>query len=170
LSYLDILVISSLTPAVFVAKHEIKSWPVFGWLASMAGTLYVQREKKRDVARVNPEMDAVLGNGVLLVLFPEGTSSDARTVLPFKSSLLEPAAHTQLPVTAGCIGYTLADGDAGNDVCYWGDMTLVPHLVNLLSRKKVEATIRFQQLNAPSSDRKELTRQLQVEVLRLKGK
>ena len=94
LGYLDILVLASITPAVFVSKREIKSWPVVGWLAQMGGTLFVNRERRVQVGRVNDEIQAALNQGALVVLFPEGTSSNGQTVLPFKSSLLEPAAQS----------------------------------------------------------------------------
>src|SRR5262249_10787518 len=90
LSYLDVLVLSSITPAIFVSKSEVKHWPVFGWMARRAGTLFIERAKRGDVARVNDEADRLLETGMLLVIFPEGTSSDGREVLPFRSSLLEP--------------------------------------------------------------------------------
>src|SRR5258708_15386051 len=91
LSYLDILVLGATTPCVFVSKCEVRRWPVFGWFASLAGTLFLRREKRSDVARMTREMRRVLDEGQLVVLFPEGTSSDGSSVLPFKSSLLEPA-------------------------------------------------------------------------------
>lgn len=168
LGYVDILVLSSLTPAVFVAKHEVKSWPVFGWFARLAGTVFVNRERRAQTVEASRQIEKVLGGEVLVVLFPEGTSSDGNTVLPFKSSLLEPAVKQSVPITAGAINYHLDDGDARQDVCFWQDMTLVLHIINLLSKHSVRATVRF----APQKncgERKELTRQLYQEVVRLKG-
>src|SRR5215510_7916056 len=81
LSYLDILVISTITPAVFISKSEVKRWPVFGWFARMSGTLFVERGRRADVSRLNLEVEYVLDAGGLVVLFPEGTSSDGRDVL-----------------------------------------------------------------------------------------
>ena len=98
LSYLDVIVLGSLTSSVFVAKHDVKSWPVFGWLASRAGTVYVNRERRAQVGQVADQMQTVLAADVLVILFPEGTSSDGRTVLPFKSSLLEPATQPAQPL------------------------------------------------------------------------
>jgi len=168
LSYVDILVISSITPALFVAKREVKGWPVFGWFAQMGGTLFVDRERRTRVGQTTNEIQSALDQGALVVLFPEGTSSDGKTVLPFKSSLLEPATRQSNPLFAGSIQYELEDGDVGEEVCYWKDMTLVPHLINLLSKKTIRASVRFTQLREGSTDRKELARQLHSEVLRLK--
>jgi 1-acyl-sn-glycerol-3-phosphate acyltransferase len=168
LSYLDILVLAACAPAVFVAKREVKHWPVFGWFAILAGTIFVNREKRTQVGRLTDEIEAVLNRGVLVILFPEGTSSGGQTVLPFKSSLLEPAARQSHSLSAGLIRYALDDGDVAEEVCYWKDMTLVPHLINLLSKRQVRASVRFTQLREGSADRKQLARQLHAEVVRLK--
>jgi 1-acyl-sn-glycerol-3-phosphate acyltransferase len=168
LSYVDILVLASLTPAVFVAKREVKSWPVFGWFARLAGTLFVDRERRTRVGQTTNEIQSALDQGALVILFPEGTSSGGETVLPFKSSLLEPATRQTESLFAGLIGYEIEDGDVSEEVCYWKDMTLLPHLVNLLSKRTIHTTVRFTQLREGSTDRKELAKQLHSEILRLK--
>jgi 1-acyl-sn-glycerol-3-phosphate acyltransferase len=164
----DILVLASLTPAVFVAKHEVKSWPVFGWFAKLAGTLFVDRERRTRVGLTTNEIQSALDQGALVVLFPEGTSSGGETVLPFKSSLLEPATRQTNSLFAGLIQYQIEDGNVSEEVCYWKDMTLVPHLINLLSKRTIHAQVRFTQLREGSTDRKELAKQLHLEILRLK--
>lgn len=168
LSYVDILVIGACAPAVFVAKREVRHWPVFGWFARLAGTVFVDRESRGRVGQAAEEVGTALKSGALVVLFPEGTSSDGRSVLPFKSSLLEPAAHRAHPLATALIQYELPDGDVGEEVCYWKDMTLVPHLVNLLSKRGLRAAIRFTQSAAGSSDRKQIARQLHSEMLQMK--
>lgn len=97
LSYLDIVVLSSIRPCVFVAKRDVASWPLFGWLAHAAGTIFVDRERRFSSPKVvNGIRDAIAG-GSVVVLFPEGTSSDGSTVLPFKSALLESAVQPRSP-------------------------------------------------------------------------
>jgi 1-acyl-sn-glycerol-3-phosphate acyltransferase len=169
LSYLDVPVMASLTPAVFVAKHEIKSWPVIGWLARLAGTLFIDRGRRMDVAPVNAAVQTALDGGALVVVFPEGTSSDGRTVLPFKSSLLEPATRQVHSLSISLIQYELDDGDAGNDVCYWNDVTFFAHLLNLLSKRTFRATVRFAPIPSIDPSRKELAQQLHSEMLKLKN-
>jgi len=169
LGYLDILLLASITPAVFVSKSEIKSWPLVGWLTQMGGTLFVNRERRAQVGRVNDEIQAALDRGALVVLFPEGTSSDGQTVLPFKTSLLEPAAQSAHPLSVSAIQYAIEDGDAGDEVCYWGDHTFFPHLLNLLGKRAVRATIRFAPVQRTGTDRKQLALQLREEVLKLKA-
>lgn len=169
LSYVDILVLSSITPAIFVSKEEVKNWPVFGWFAKMGGTLFVNRNRRTRVGETTNEIQSVLDQGTLVVLFPEGTSSDGKTVLPFKSSLLEPATRQTHSLFAALIQYEIDDGDASEEICYWrDDAVLVPHMINLLGKKTIRASVRFTQLREGSTDRKELARQLHSEVLRLK--
>jgi 1-acyl-sn-glycerol-3-phosphate acyltransferase len=168
LSYLDILVLAALAPCVFVAKREVNHWPVFGWFARQAGTVFVHRERRPQTRQSVEQIEAALQTGALVVLFPEGTSSGGETVLPFKSALLEPAARQPHSLTAGLLHYELADGDASEEVCYWKDMTLVPHLVNLCSKRSIHASVHFNLLRKGSTDRKQLARELRAEVQRMK--
>jgi lyso-ornithine lipid O-acyltransferase len=168
LGYLDILVLMTITPAVFVARHDVRRWPVIGWLATLAGTLFIDRSRRSDVRRLTEEIQTVLNQGTLVILFPEGTSTNGQGVLPFKSSLLEPAVRQTHPITVGCIGYALDDGDVSEDICYWGDATFFPHMLNLLSKRAVRAFVRFARFEHSGADRKELAQQLRLEVLNLK--
>jgi 1-acyl-sn-glycerol-3-phosphate acyltransferase len=166
--YLDIFVLASLAPAVFVAKREIKFWPVVGWLAQMGGTLFVDRKRRAQVRQVNNEIKAMLNRCALVVLFPEGASSNGRTVLPFKSSLLEPAAQSVHPLSVSAIQYAIEDGDVADEVCYWGGHTFFPHLLNLLGKRAIRATIRFAPVQRTGADRKQLALQLRGEIMKLK--
>lgn len=168
LSYIDILVLGATTPCVFVSKCEVRSWPVFGWFASLAGTMFLRRDKRSDVARITREIRYLLENGALVVFFPEGTTSDGSEVLPFKSSLLEAVAGQPHHLSAGWIEYSLRDGDVAEEVCYWKDMTLFPHLLNLLGKHSLEVRLCFSEVRPTSVDRKRLARQLHAEVVRLK--
>lgn len=168
LGYLDILILGAIAPAVFVAKSEVRRWPVFGWFARLAGTVFVRRGRRRDAARSAAEISDALDNGALVVLFPEGTSSGGHHVLPFKSALLEPAVRQNSPLHASCIRYTINDGNVAEEVCYWRDMTLVPHLLNLLGKESIFARVAFTPVHKGAEDRKELARRLHAEVVRLK--
>jgi 1-acyl-sn-glycerol-3-phosphate acyltransferase len=168
LGYLDILVLSAVTPAVFIARSEVKRWPVLGWCAILAGTLFVRRARRSDVARLNREVAHSLESGALVVLFPEGTNADGPEVLPFRSSLLEPVTGLDHPLSAASIEYTLPDGDAGVDVCYWGEKRFAFHLIKLFSKSRITATVSFVRLEQGPRGRKELARQLHSQVMRLK--
>jgi lyso-ornithine lipid O-acyltransferase len=168
LGYLDVFVLASIAPVMLVAKREIKSWPVVGWLTQMAGTLFVDRDRRAQVGRVNNEIEAALNRGALVVLFPEGKSSNGQTVSPFKSSLLEPAAQSAHPLSVSAIQYAIEDGDVAGEVCYWGDHTFFPHLLNLLGKRAVRASVRFAPVQRTGADRKQLALQLRNKILKLK--
>ncbi|HAV62487.1 MAG TPA: 1-acyl-sn-glycerol-3-phosphate acyltransferase [Verrucomicrobiales bacterium] len=170
LSYLDIPAYGSVAPMVFVSKADVRRWPLFGAWAAMCGTLFIKRENKGHVADVGDQMEVVLKTGVPLVVFPEGTSSGGETVLPFKSSLFQPAIDHQWPVTPMWIGYELDNGTVAEDVAYWGDMTLLPHLFNLFTRKGVRATVAFGEPLEPGTNRKELCQRAHAAVEALREK
>jgi 1-acyl-sn-glycerol-3-phosphate acyltransferase len=163
LSYTDILVFGAGQPFVFAAKSEVRGWPILGWLTRCAGTLFVQREKKTHVAHLKAEFAPVVEQGLVLALFPEGTSTDGHVVLPFHSSLLQPAVENQWPVTPAWIGYSLEDGSVEDEVCYWRDMTFGPHFLNLLSRRIIHARVVFGR-PVTGNDRKLLAKELHAQV------
>ena len=168
LSYLDILVLGATTPTVFVAKSEVRSWPVFGWFARMAGTCFVDRERRGDVARVSQEFAPVLESDLRLVLFLEGTSTDGQKVLPFKSSLLEPAIAAHWPIVPAAVNYSVPSGySVVEEVCWWGDMTLSPHLFNLAGLPRIQAQVAWGEPMPPTNDRKILASALHHRVTQL---
>ncbi len=169
LSYLDIVVLSSIRPCVFVAKRDVARWPLFGWLAHAAGTIFVDRERRFSSPKVvNGIRDAIAG-GSVVVLFPEGTSSDGSTVLPFKSALLESAVQLRSPIAAASIDYALDDGSVAEEVCYWRDMTLVPHLLNLLCKREIGANYSFSPAKVRAGNRKEIARELRDEIVSIRS-
>jgi 1-acyl-sn-glycerol-3-phosphate acyltransferase len=169
LSYFDILALGATTPAVFVSKADVRRWPLFGWLSSLAGTVFIERERRSHVGAVNREIESALAEGALVVVFPEGTSSNGETILPFRSSLLEPALRGGHSISTAWVHYELPGGDAKQEVCYWGDHSFFPHLLNLLGKKSVRGTIRFGTFQRTTDDRKELAGQLQAAVEKLKA-
>jgi len=170
LSYLDILAICSAAPAVFVSKADVRRWPLFGWLAALGGTVFIERERRTHVGEVNREIEHALAEDALVVIFPEGTSSDGTDVLPFRASLLEPALRGGHKISVAWLHYKLPDGDAKQEVCYWGDHSFFPHLIHLLGKKSVCATVRFGKFHQITDDRKELANHLRAAVLELKAK
>jgi 1-acyl-sn-glycerol-3-phosphate acyltransferase len=171
LSYLDILAYSTLLPCVFVAKKEVANWPVLGLLARMAGTIFVDRTRRTKVADTNRRITEVLRAGVIVVLFAEGTSSDGRTLLPFHASLLEPAAISRCSIVPAAIQYHLDDGSVTDEVCYWRDMTLLPHLINLFAKSTVLTRVSFGvcETAAIPYSRKETAQKLYRQVAELRG-
>jgi lyso-ornithine lipid O-acyltransferase len=169
LSYLDIIVLSSIRPCVFVAKRDVARWPLIGWLAHAAGTIFVDRERRLSSRKVvNGIRDAIAG-GLVVVLFPEGTSSDGLTVLPFKSALLESAVQLGSPIAVASIEYALDYGSVAEEVCYWRDMTLVPHLLNLLFKSEIRANYSFSLAKIRAGNRKEIARELRDEIVSIRS-
>ena len=170
LSYLDILVLSAAVPCVFVSKAEVERWPIFGRYARWAGSVFVRRHDRADAARANDSVTESLRMGVPVVLFPEGTTSDGRSVQRFHSTMLQPAIDAGAPVTPCSIRYERDDGVVEREVCWWGDMPLLPHALNLLAKKTIRATIVFGAPTPAIGDRKQLSQILHDEVFRLHEK
>ena len=154
LSYLDILVFIAVSPCVFVSKKEVQSWPLYGAMASMAGTLYIDRSRTSDAQRVSGEMAKALAQGNVVVLFPEGTSSDGSTVLPFRPALFEAAVASGERVWSAHISYVAEGGSVETEICYWGGMTFLPHLWRLMSLRGIHANVKFADESLQFEDRK----------------
>lgn len=168
LSYLDIVVLSSVQPCAFVAKRDVAAWPLFGWLAHAAGTIFVDRERRLSSFNVVGLLKDAIASGSLVVLFPEGTSSDGTTVLPFKSALLESVVQLRCPVATAAMEYALDDGSVANEVCYWRDMTLVPHLLNLFFKREIRSSCSFSRPKIRTGDRKKIARELRDEIMSMR--
>ena len=167
LGYLDIIVLGSAIPCVFVSKMEVRQWPVFGGLTTKAGTVYVDRRRRSDTKNANEEIRLALYQGLPVVMFPEGTSSDGSEVMPFYPSLFEPAVESGAPMTATHLSYNLKKGDVGRDVAYWGNMIFFPHLLKLLSLESLIATVIFSEQPKTFVNRKVAAAEMRNEVLTL---
>jgi 1-acyl-sn-glycerol-3-phosphate acyltransferase len=163
-SFADIMLLSAVQPMVFVSKSEVAAWPVVGDIAGAAGTLFVERSRRTDVARVNADLRRILDAGLLVTLFPEGTSSDGSRVLPFQPSLLQPAVEAAIPVHPGHLSYWGVDRLRADDVAYFGDRDLLPCLFALLNRKTTFGEVHFGEPVAPATDRKTLAALLHSRV------
>ncbi len=158
-SWLDISVFGSIAPLSFVAKSEVAGWPVFGWLAKLQRTVFVDRNRRAHTGHVNNVIGGRLADGDVMVLFAEGTSSDGNCVLPFRSALLG-AAHDladddleddvtpAIYVQPVALVYThlngLPMGHQHRPVVAWhGDTELAPHLWRLLKSGSIDVTVAF---------------------------
>lgn len=148
LSYLDIPVFAALHPCVFVSKAEVLDWPVMGWMTKMAGTVYVQRGHGGSAVKARKGMQQAADAGLPVVFFPEGTTTNGGELLRFHSGLLADAMEEREPVTAAYLRYSLGAGNDANvtvadDVCYWGDAKMLPHIFKLMGLKGLRAEVRF---------------------------
>jgi 1-acyl-sn-glycerol-3-phosphate acyltransferase len=144
ISWLDIVVIHATGPCRFVSKADVQRWPVVGMLATGAGTLYIERESRRDALRVVHHMAERLQAGEVLALFPEGTTGDGSTVLPFHANLLQAAIAAQAPVQPMALHFV--DGVTGAmsfDPCYIGDDTLLQSVWRTLRSRDLQAVVSY---------------------------
>ena len=145
-SWLDIMVLSAVAPLSFVAKKEVASWPFFGSLARLQRTVFVDRDRRHATGNSRDEMRERLKAGDMLVLFPEGTSTDGRRILPFKSSFfgaVEIEGVLVQPVTLAYAGHRNMPMSRRLLPCYawYGDMDLAPHLLGALASGPIEVTV-----------------------------
>jgi 1-acyl-sn-glycerol-3-phosphate acyltransferase len=143
ISWLDIFVILATRRVHFVSKHEVRGWPVLGWLAERAGTLFIRRAKKHDTARVGAEMHGLLQQGAWVAVFPEGTSTDGRRLLRFLPSLFQPAVSEALPVVPAAIRYQRPGGDYTDVPAYIDDMPFHVSLWRILGEREIVAKLHF---------------------------
>jgi 1-acyl-sn-glycerol-3-phosphate acyltransferase len=148
LSYVDIVVFAALHPCVFVSKAEIRGWPVVGWMTTMSGTVYVERGHGGSAMEARRRMQATVDAGLPVVFFPEGTTTNGSHLLKFHSGLLAQAMMGGGPVTAAYLRYRLdADNGPGvsvaDDVCFWGDRQMPPHVFKFLGLRGVRVEVRF---------------------------
>jgi 1-acyl-sn-glycerol-3-phosphate acyltransferase len=122
-SWLDIFVISTVQPARFIAKAELKRWPLVGRFARNAGTLFIDRSRRHDTHKINRHAMEVLAGGDVIAIFPEGTTTDGRDVLPFHGSLLQPIVDAEGHVQPVAIRYLRGDGHINDAVAYAGETT-----------------------------------------------
>jgi len=181
-SWLDISVISAVAPVVFVAKREVAGWPLFGLLAKLQRSVFVDRNRRHKTADVNAEIAERLIDGDPVVLFGEGTSSDGNRVLPFRTALIGAARDALAQIEhvsrvwiqplslayTGLLGLPL--GRQHRPVVAWyGDFALWPHLIGVVRRGGIDVVVTWGDAIAfdETSDRKSVARQLEGAVRQL---
>jgi len=160
ISYTDILLLCATSPAWFISKAEVAKWPGIGALTRCGNTLFLDRETRRDVHRMNQVIAKLVLDGGGVEFYPEGTTSDGTGILPFKPSLLQPAIEHQLPVHVAAIAYETAPGEAPPEqlVAWTGDESFGPHARRLLAAKGFTAHVKFSGQTYTAPNRKELAR------------
>ena len=144
ISWMDILVMHAARHCRFVSKSDVKDWPLVGTLASAAGTLYIERESRRDALRVVHQMAECLQRGDVLAVFPEGTTGDGSLVLPFHANLVQAAISAGAPVQPVALHFAdSVTGAMSYAPCYVGDDTLVGSLWRTLKTSKLEAVVSY---------------------------
>ncbi|MDB5861337.1 MAG: lyso-ornithine lipid acyltransferase [Ramlibacter sp.] len=144
MSWLDILVIHAARHCRFVAKSDVRHWPLIGPLATGGGTLYIEREKRRDAMRVVHHMRESLAAREIVAVFPEGTTGDGRELLPFHANLIQAAVSAGAPVQPVALRFVdQATGEASTSPLWLGDETLAPSLWRVIAGRPFAAHVRF---------------------------
>ncbi len=166
LSYTDVPALRAVTEGVFVAKGEIESWFLAGTIVRDMGTIFINRQNRRDIPRAGSEIIKKIDEGEGIIVFPEGTSTKGETVLPFNSSFFEFAAKANLPVSSASISYSTpaSEPKASEVVCWWEDISFAAHLFRLFQVREFTAVITFGDEPVLKKDRKELANALWQKV------
>ncbi len=170
ISWLDILVIHAARHCRFVSKSDVRDWPLVGTLATGAGTLFIERTRRKDALRMVKDMADAMRNGDVVAIFPEGTTSDGRELLPFHANLIQAAIQADAPVQPLSIQFKDAQtGQISWGPCYIGDDTLLGSMWRTLKSPPILAVVHFGELQqAHGRDRRAWAHDLREQVIRLR--
>lgn len=156
LGYIDILTHGSVLPLRYTPKSDIAKWPVLGWYIGLSRPIWIDRESKQSSQKSLRDFAKTMKQGMYLIVYPEGTSTDGKSgILPFKSTPFEAAITGDAPIIPVLTRYIEAPGEP--TVAWYGDMTLLPHIWRTLRRRTIKAELRFLEPIYPENrSRKEL--------------
>ena len=163
ISWMDIIVIQSIKPCIFVAKSDVASWPLFGWVAQMTGTIFIKRDKISDIKKALKKMKRRLIKRSVCI-FPEGTSTNGRYLLPFKSNLFQSSIDTQKSILPLCLRYEQKNIYT-NKTAFVDDMSLLDSIIKIKQEKDIRVVVEILQAIRPRYNRKELASYTQ-EIIR----
>ena len=155
ISWMDIIVIQSIKPCIFVAKSDVASWPLFGWVAQMTGTIFIKRDKISDIKKALKKMKRRLIKRSVCI-FPEGTSTNGRYLLPFKSNLFQSSIDTQKSILPICLRYEQKNSYT-DKTAFVDDMSLLDSIIKIKQEKDIRVVVEILQPIRPRYNRKELT-------------
>lgn len=168
-SWLDIYLIYAARRVHFVSKAEVRDWPIAGWLARKTGTLFIERGRRADTARINAEMRDLMQGGAWVAVFPEGTTSDGRGLRRFMPSLLQPAVQLKCPIVPAALRYRTLDGEYTAAPAYIGHINMWQSLLQIVSEPGLFAELQFGEPIMPEGHRRELAARAEQSVAGLLG-
>ena len=156
--YLDVLVLAACLPGRFVAMREIAGWPLLGWMARSSGTLFIDRQRGRDLLDVGPRLEETLAAGVNVLIFPEGRSGPGDRLLPLRSPLFEAAVRARVACLPVAVSYATPGipWSTAWTVAWWGGMSFPRHAARLLALPRIVARVRAAGPPEEGADRKAL--------------
>ena len=168
-SWLDIVAINALHPARFVSKADVRRWPLLGWLVASGGTLFIERERKRDALRVVHQVAAALAQGDVVALFPEGTTSEGHGVLPFHANLLQAAVSAGAPIQPVALRYSDARAAVSPAAMYVGDTSLAASLWRILFAERLRVRVALLAPHHGPDERRAATERARAHIARALG-
>jgi 1-acyl-sn-glycerol-3-phosphate acyltransferase len=164
-SWLDIPLVHSVWQVRFIAKSEVRRWPLIGWLSARTGTLFIQRGKNRQAAHINQAIHAAFLAGDAIGVFPEGTTSDGTGLQPFHASLLQPAVDERALVFPVALRYLDEKRGVNVNASYVGDTSLIESMAMILRERKIVAELIFlPAIDAEGKSRRDLAREAHAAI------
>jgi 1-acyl-sn-glycerol-3-phosphate acyltransferase len=161
-SWLDIFVLNAIHPSRFIAKSEVRDWPIIGWMSQRTGTVFIERALRQNAAAINLRLSMLMGQGVSVGLFPEGTTTDGKQVGHFHSALIQPAVDASAKICPIALCYQDQAGEHSSEASFIGDMTLMQSIWQLLRCSHLNALVVFTPaLSAANENRRVLARAAQ---------
>lgn len=153
ISWLDIFALNALVPTGFIAKKELRSWPLVGRLMANVGTVFIDRSSRKDTETIVRAINQALENGASVCFFPEARTSEGLALLPFKAALFQSALDTQTPIQAAALRYYDGQGRRTAEPSYAGDISLFASLWKIVSMKTLDIRVDFLAPQTPEGDR-----------------
>lgn len=165
ISWLDIFVLNAIYPSRFIAKAEVRNWPLIGWLCKRSNTIFIERALRQNTVSINRHVSSLLKQGICVGLFPEGTTTDGKQVGHFHSALIQPAIDAGAMLCPIALRYQNEAGEAGEAAIFTGDTTLAQSIWKILRCRQLDALVMFTPaLNATGENRRVLARTAQVAI------
>jgi 1-acyl-sn-glycerol-3-phosphate acyltransferase len=169
-SWLDILAINAVQPARFVSKADVRDWPLIGWLVACGGTLFIERERKRDALRVVHQVADALKQGQTIAVFPEGTTSEGHALLPFHANLLQAAVSTGTPIQPVALRFSDDREAVSLAAAYVGDTDLLSSVWSVVTAPRLRVKVRWlESVGTRHADRRALSDTLRERILAALG-
>jgi 1-acyl-sn-glycerol-3-phosphate acyltransferase len=165
-SWLDIFAINAISPAAFIAKDDVRTWPLIGWMSAQTDTIYIRRGSRRAAHDATHEVAEALKDGIDVVAFPEGTTSDGRDVLPFHGALLQGAIMSGTPIQPVALRYQTGEEQPAQAPVYCGETSLLGSMWHVATASGLAVRLEFLPvLDSAGRDRRELAARLRDDIV-----
>jgi 1-acyl-sn-glycerol-3-phosphate acyltransferase len=169
ISWLDVFVINAITPSCFVCKDDVKGWPFIGRLVAHSGTLFIERGSRSAAARSAQAIATRLSAQEHVAIFPEGTTTQGTSILPFQAALFQAALDARVPVQPVALRYVDAHGAPSFAPAYSGDTGFGESLLAIARASGLRAELHWLEKLPPQHERRELTRQAEAAISKALG-